>query len=87
MTDTLIAPDIDSLEELDFEVTCSVKAPTGEVCGKTAAWKVTMLCCGYTNVICEGHYEVVHGPGIENFRCGGCKRDLTLSKMRFERWK
>lgn len=58
MTATINETDIESIESLDFEF-----APPCEhanrVCDNTAAWAVTMRCCGHVVLLCDPCTEYV----------------------------
>lgn len=48
---TIIEPEVESLEWLDFDYTPPCESMHG--CDKTAAWRVTVPCCGAVYLLCQ----------------------------------
>lgn len=76
MTETITRPDVDNLEDVDFEPVCCI-ACVGlglkEKCERPAAWVGYAPCCGVAALVCEHHFQVRYERPFICSRCNGLK--------------
>lgn len=81
---TEMAPDIESIELLDFEFAPPCEDTTEE-CDQTAEWFWIMACCGQIYLICDEHhhntlrYKDAHSQ--DPAKCMQCGTTTTMGKF------
>lgn len=80
-TTTLIRPDTDILDELDFEHTCCHRFPyfDSDECGAKASWVIIKPCCGAMSFICSPHLEIANPDGTRH--CLKCRGQYVVAKI------
>ena len=88
-----ILPEIAELDQLVFgsAVHCeTIRRSQHAPCGKPAAWRVLMSCCGEGTFLCEGHWTKFStaAPRIYLVACRHCrKRFVRFSDAVVSAWR
>lgn len=77
MTETQTIPDVDNLEDMDFEPRCCIRfsmlGVKGPECDEPAKWVGFTPCCGRAGLVCERHFQTRHTRPFFCSRCPGLK--------------